>query len=104
MIKVIGKIEKRMRFYLPKELQKLIFEDLDESFPLSEFFIEDIHKVGRRAFVISSSCNQVVKSIRFAMTKHVANYILGTEVEDSNEGYSFNEYIPNLGSEIMVTN
>lgn len=38
------------------------------------------------------------------MTKHVANYILGTEVEDSNEGYLFNEYIPNLGSEIMVTN
>lgn len=105
MIKVKGKIEKGMRFRLPEEAHKLIFDNSAASFSLNEFFIEDIHKIGRQSYIICKSCEKNKEMfVRFTMTKYVANYIFGQEVEDSNEGYTFNEYIPKLGSEIMVTN
>lgn len=108
MIKVTSKkIELGKRFCLSEAVLNLLFENSDECYQLNtnEFFVEAIHKVGRQAYVICKSCEMIDNQfIRFGMTKHFANYIFGKKVEDLNEGYSFNEYIPELGSEIMVTN
>ena len=105
MIRVKGKIEVGMRFYLPEEAHKLIFENADEVFSIREFCVEEVCKIGKTSYVICKSCETINNIfIRFAITKNVANYIFGKEEEDCNEGYTFNEYIPKLGSEIMVTN
>lgn len=102
MIKVASKIEKGMRFVLPEKTQKMIFETEEEEI---EFLVEDIQRKGKRSYVICRSCEMLDEHfVRFAMTKYVANYIFGDEVYDLNEGFSFKEYIPKVGSEIMVTN
>lgn len=105
MIKVGCKIEKGMRFSLPKEWQQLIFGTEMEVADFNEYLIEEIHKKGKRTYYVCVSNSMLDnQNIKFAITQDVAKYIFGQEVEDSNEGVSFKEFLPKVGEEVLVTN
>lgn len=103
MLKLNAKIEIGMRFSLPEVWHEKLMA-FSTTFPY-DFSIEDIYKEGKRTYYICSS-EKIVrgKKVKFAITKDVAKYIFAQEVPDLNNGLSFKEYCPMLGTKVLITN
>lgn len=105
MYKIATKIDVGMRFALPKDWQKIILGLEMEEEVSTQYVIEEIHKKGRKTFYICSSSEEKESNQnRIAITQDIAKYLFGQKVEDLNEGFSFKEFLPQIGDELLVTN
>lgn len=75
-----------------------------EKFPY-EFKVEEIKIQGKDKYYICVPENQKkYKKEKIALSEYAIKYLIGTEIDDTNEGFYFKEYLPIEDSRILITN
>lgn len=105
MIKLCEKVKKGTRISLPQEWQDKIINYCDGNICPNEFEVEIIvnDKKIKETYYVCKSVKKSVKNNRIVLTENIIKYLLSEEVEDSNVGLSFKEYLPNENSKILIT-
>lgn len=108
MIKLDEHLELKVgnQIRLPKDWQEKITEILKiQDFP-SEFSMLGkltSPKLGGTLYIFESQLKEK-KNYKIALSNHVVKYLFGTEVPDTNIGFSFKECLPAENTEILITN
>jgi len=105
-------------------IKRYLNKPVNESFYLPELWHQDIIKVTKKKafpyqFKIketvkddngtslclceSESKNKGDKIYRLALSEHVVSFLLGSEVPDSNVGFTFKEYFPMERTDLLIT-
>ena len=103
MLKLNNSLNSGKRIKLPKEWHdKILSFSKLETFPY-EFVINKVVN-DKEKYCICEAEEKLTENNKMVLTEHAAKYLLAEEVEDSNIGLSFMEYLPTINSKILITN
>ncbi|RHB42166.1 hypothetical protein DW886_16750 [Enterocloster aldenensis] len=102
MIKIDGnKVKIGDNIYLPEAWHENILAKTEKKDIPYQYTIKEEKKLDQKVFICEGIKNK--KSYNIALTENVIKYLLGSEVPDSNIGFSFKEYLPVEGTDILIT-
>ena len=95
MLKVKGSsFQKDRRIRLSEKWHEVILDFTGETIYPYDFILEEKVKVKKDTYCIASSEKKDFKDVKIYLSEEVVNYLLAEEVEDSNIGLSFKDFLP----------
>lgn len=102
MIKIDGvKVKTGQIIYLPEYWHEQVEGKVGKKDIPYQFSVKDEKKTDQKVFICEGNKNK--KNHEIAVSETVMKYLLGTEVPDSNIGFSFKEYLPLDGTDVLIT-
>lgn len=94
-----------IRIVLPEVWHEKIIEFARvDKFPY-EFLVSEVKVQGKDKYYICVPENQKkYKKEKIALSEYAIKYLIGEEVEDTNEGFYFKDYLPIENTQILLTN
>lgn len=101
MIKINNlKLDATTTIYLPEAWHEMIMNDIKgNTFPYEFTYIESVKNNDIVINIFKGAKNKHI-----GLTNDILRYLFGSEVPDTNIGFSFKEYLPNDKTDILVTN
>lgn len=87
--------------YLPEIWHEQIEQKVGKKDIPYQYTLREEIKLEQKIFICEGIKNK--KQYNIALTENVIKYLLGTEVPDSNIGFSFKEYLPVEGTDVLIT-
>lgn len=101
-----GAIEVGCRIILPELWHEKLVDLLGgQKYPY-EYFVEEVKKKNGKIYVCVGEMKKgkIKEKVKIGLTELAIKYLLSEEIPDTNNGFSFKEYLPIEGTEILMTN